>query len=1144
MAGHEQFLEFCRSMKPPYQCPIAVCGRVYKSLSGINGHMTTFDHAMLPTTPVTPATSGQTPGTGRKKGQKRPASPILGQMMTGGEPEPPPVPFSTDMKNVEFELDGKPMKISVYDPIEVLSKEEFEASLPPPVEDVPVPEAAKTPHSNKSLAKTPSHKTPKGRPPNSTAADRGIDVQRYTIEDKKSKGLPEASFTIIQDYYDKLPDAPPLTDTYYKFVEKSSQELAEEVEYDLDEEDCAWLELLNTQRATEELTPVKLHDLQLLMDRLEKESFFQAESSGRGDSGVVPIDEDAVCCICMDGECQNSNVILFCDMCNLAVHQECYGVPYIPEGQWLCRRCLQSPSRAVDCALCPNKGGAFKQTDDSRWAHVVCAMWIPEVCFANTVFLEPIDSIGNIPAARWKLTCYICKQRGVGSCIQCNKANCYTAFHVTCAQQASLHMKIDAIRETSISGTSVTVRKAAYCDMHTPHDAEQGGECEAGGAAKRAAEAKAAWRQKMKEARKILAEKRSAAPMVAVPTIPPDRVQELARLVDDVPRVSQFMYKLLAFWTLKRQSRNGVPLLRRLTNAHSSRRNNSGGGGANNSVGAGGATGAANNSCSPRKGMASPEKLTSPLQMQLEKSSKRKDPTMEALICQVKYWQTLRQDLERARLLCELISKREREKKKMINACCELRMVQLSPLVSLQLRVIEQLQQRDLHMIFADPVDLDQVHDYSDVVTEPMDLSTMLEKARGHRYKTIDDLERDFELMISNCLAYNAKDTIFYKAGLKLRDQGGNILSQARRSVTMSGFDINTGLLLPARPKPVARLSDTAVQKLVDDYLSTLSATKLGEETELRQLIDLTYQITYHVVRNSKLKLLRRELERLRRASSNGKAVPATYDTGGTEEEEEEGWDNGKDKKASHDTGRDSRDIADGTEESGSSAKPSASDDKSPGDDNNKLEHNDEPNIKTETSTTKSQSSHSKPKATQANKTASLTDTSNTASVTTSSTTSSNKTSATSTDTSNSAAETTTAASSNKISTATTTTTTAAVVSDNFVTIASNNSSISSITSSSSKHAASLDKSASAKNAAAPVVRTRLRSASPTASKPEAAAVTEETTVETTSMNLTDATDATTAATTTAAAAPTTTSAAAAVTATPSASTNAFSCCS
>jgi bromodomain and PHD finger-containing protein 1 len=220
--------------------------------------------------------------------------------------------------------------------------------------------------------------------------------------------------------------------------------LDEEVEYDMDDEDCVWLRLINERRLQDDNNAqlVTQEQFELLMDRFEKESYFQSSTPNNHNSkqandskNLDTTNDDALCCICLDGECLNSNAILFCDMCNLAVHQECYGVPYIPEGQWLCRRCIQSPSAPVTCELCPNQHGAFKQTDLGKWVHVVCAIWIPEVHFANTVFLEPIIGFENIDKARWKLMCYICRKKNAGACIQCDKHNCYKAFHVTCAQQ-------------------------------------------------------------------------------------------------------------------------------------------------------------------------------------------------------------------------------------------------------------------------------------------------------------------------------------------------------------------------------------------------------------------------------------------------------------------------------------------------------------------------------------------------------------------------------------------------------------------------------------------------------------------------------------------------------------------------------------
>ena len=41
---------------------------------------------------------------------------------------------------------------------------------------------------------------------------------------------------------------------------------------------------------------------------------------------------------------------------------------------------------------------------------------------------------------------------------------------------------------------------------------------------------------------------------------------------------------------------------------------------------------------------------------------------------------------------------------------------------------------------------------------------------------SLDLFESDFNLMVANCLAYNEKETIFYRAGVKMRDAGGALL--------------------------------------------------------------------------------------------------------------------------------------------------------------------------------------------------------------------------------------------------------------------------------------------------------------------------------------------------------------------------------
>ncbi|CAA0831369.1 Histone-lysine N-methyltransferase ATX3 [Striga hermonthica] len=172
------------------------------------------------------------------------------------------------------------------------------------------------------------------------------------------------------------------------------------------------------------------------------------------------------CAICRWVEDWDYNKIVICNRCQIAVHQECYGVRNTQDfALWVCRAC-ETPEFERECCLCPVKGGALKPTDvDDLWIHVTCAWFRPEVAFLNAEKMEPAVGLLKVPPNSFAKACVICKQIH-GSCMQCFK--CATYFHATCASRAGYCMELHCVEK---NGVQIT-KWISYCAFHRTPSAE------------------------------------------------------------------------------------------------------------------------------------------------------------------------------------------------------------------------------------------------------------------------------------------------------------------------------------------------------------------------------------------------------------------------------------------------------------------------------------------------------------------------------------------------------------------------------------------------------------------------------------------------------------------------------------------------
>ncbi|XP_068194745.1 protein Jade-1 isoform X2 [Antennarius striatus] len=279
--------------------------------------------------------------------------------------------------------------------------------------------------------------------------------------------------------------------------------------YDLNEEDVAWLHLANQEFTDTAMPLLDETTMERVMEEFERSCHDNMTHAMETEEGLgIEYDEDVVCDVCRSPDGEDNNEMVFCDKCNVCVHQACYGIQKVPTGSWLCRTCALGI--LPRCQLCPHKGGAMKPTrSGTKWVHVSCALWIPEVSIGNPEKMEPITNVSQIPGTRWALVCCLCKEK-MGACIQvglvgvvaaplvsrwsvvcvvlpadwpvsvvlpadwpvsvvlpadwpvsqCSARLCRTAFHVTCGLHAGLEMN-------TLLTDDDEVKFKSYCPQHS-----------------------------------------------------------------------------------------------------------------------------------------------------------------------------------------------------------------------------------------------------------------------------------------------------------------------------------------------------------------------------------------------------------------------------------------------------------------------------------------------------------------------------------------------------------------------------------------------------------------------------------------------------------------------------------------------------
>lgn len=246
--------------------------------------------------------------------------------------------FRKDLISAMKMADSEQLNDSDYILITDHWKEEWEKGVQVPVNPDALPSA--------SFRKSPSNKL------------NNLSNDTITVKLKSSGSQLNTKASSSKPQF-KLPKE------YIKYSRRSTECL----KYELDLIDISWRELMS-QTCLPTIPESLIEDVITELER-------QCAENMKNNKIGIEFNDGVVCDVCRSPYSEDGNEMIFCDTCNICVHQACYDIEEIPAGEWYCQPCRElGRVDKASCILCPNKNGAMKRTPDDKWAHVSCSLWV------------------------------------------------------------------------------------------------------------------------------------------------------------------------------------------------------------------------------------------------------------------------------------------------------------------------------------------------------------------------------------------------------------------------------------------------------------------------------------------------------------------------------------------------------------------------------------------------------------------------------------------------------------------------------------------------------------------------------------------------------------------------------------------------